>query len=119
MPLLNWFFTQYQVKHRPDGLITLPDGQVIAVETERRLKTKARYQSIIASHLLARTHKHWMYVFYIVPGPQKKRALELLFGSIKHFIVNNQHITLETRHRRVLRIYALDELEYLELKYYS
>ncbi|UJR53908.1 MobC family replication-relaxation protein [Dickeya zeae] len=113
------FLSQYQVKHRPDGLITLPDGQVIAVETERRLKTKARYQSIIASHLLARTHKHWMYVFYIVPDPQKKRALELLFDSIKHVIVSHQPIPLEVRHRNVFRIYTLAELRQLELKRYS
>lgn len=113
------FLSQYQVKHRPDGLITLPDGQVIAVETERRLKTKARYQSIIASHLLARTQKHWIYVFYIVPDLQKKRALELLFGSIKHVIVNHQPIPLEARHRNVFRIYTLDELRQLEPRQYS
>ncbi|EHD22142.1 mobilization protein [Brenneria sp. EniD312] len=113
------FLSQYQVKHRPDGLITLPDGKVIAVETERRLKTKARYQAIIASHLLARTQKHWIYVFYIVPDLQKKRALELLFGSIKHVIVNHQPIPLEARHRNVFRIYTLDELRQLEPRQYS
>lgn len=113
------FLSQYQVKHRPDGLITLPDGQVIAVETERRLKTKARYQSIIASHLLARTQKHWIYVFYIVPDLQKKRALELLFGSVKHVIINHQHIPLEARHRNVFRIYTLAELRQLEPGQYS
>lgn len=109
------FLSQYQVKHRPDGVITLPDGKVIAIETERHLKTRARYQSIIASHLLARTQKHWLYVFYIVPNPQKKRALELLFGSVKHVIVNHQHIQLEERHRNVFRIYTLDELQLLDL----
>lgn len=109
------FLGQYQVKHRPDGLITLPDGQIIAIETERRLKTRARYQSIIASHLLARTRKYWIYVFYIVPDLQKKRALELLFESIRHVIVNHQHIPLETRHRNVFRIYTLDELQRLDL----
>ncbi|MBU9863660.1 molybdopterin-guanine dinucleotide biosynthesis protein MobC, partial [Rahnella aceris] len=76
------FLNRYQTSHRPDGLITLPGGIVIAIETERRLKTKARYQSIIASHLLARTRKDWIYVFYIVPDPQKKRGLERLFDSI-------------------------------------
>lgn len=65
------FISQYQVKHRPDGLLTLPDGNVIAIETERRLKTRSRYQSIIASHLLARTRKQWIYVFYVMPDPQK------------------------------------------------
>ncbi|GKV90969.1 MobC family replication-relaxation protein [Pectobacterium carotovorum] len=107
------FLSRYQVSHRPDGLITLPGGTVIAIETERRLKTRARYQSIISSHLLARTQKHWIYVFYIVPDHQKKRALELLFGSVKHVIINHQHIPLEERHRRVFRIYTLDELKHL------
>jgi len=113
------FLSQYQVKHRPDGLVTLPDGKVIAVETERRLKTKARYQSIIASHLLARTNKYWIYVFYIMPDQQKKRAIELLFDSIKHVIVNHQHIPLEARHRHVFHVYTLDELHQLELHHYA
>lgn len=112
------FLRQYQVKHRPDGVIALPDGKVIAIETERRLKTKARYQSIIASHLLARTQKHWIYVFYIVPDLQKKRALELLFSSVKHVIINHQHIPLEARHRNVCRIYTLNELTHLSLDNY-
>lgn len=34
------FLSQYSVKHRPDGLISLPDGRLIAVENERRIKTK-------------------------------------------------------------------------------
>ncbi|WP_413739262.1 MobC family replication-relaxation protein [Sodalis sp. RH21] len=113
------FHNRYQVSHRPDGVITLPGGTVIAIETERRLKTKARYQSIIASHLLARTHKYWMYVFYIVPDPQKKHAIELLFDSIKHVIVNHQHIPLEARHHHVFHVYTLDELHQLELHRYA
>ncbi len=66
------------------------------------MKTKVRYQSIIVSHLLARTSKHWIYVFYVVPDVQKKRALQLLFDSVKHVIVNNQHVQLEERHRGCL-----------------
>lgn len=97
------FLSQYQVKHRPDGLLMLPDSNVVAIETERRLKTRARYQ--------------WIYVFYVVPDPQKKRALELLFDSIRHVIINHQHIPLEERHHRVFHIYTLCELKHLELKH--
>ncbi len=107
------FRSLYQVKHRPDGVITLPDGTVIAIETERRLKTKARYQSIITSHLLARASKHWIYVFYVVPDSQKKRAIELLFNSVKHVIVNHHLIQLEAKHRDVFRVYSFDELKLL------
>ncbi|MGP3592826.1 MobC family replication-relaxation protein [Vagococcus sp. WN89Y] len=112
------FAKRYQVKHRPDGIITLPDGNIIAVETERNLKTRTRYQSIIASHLLARASKHWRYVFYVVPDEKKKLALELLFASVKHVIVNNHHVPLEAHHRKVFRIYTPDELRQQELERY-
>ncbi|MEI7340905.1 MobC family replication-relaxation protein [Pectobacterium brasiliense] len=111
------FRSSYQVKHRPDGVITLPNGTVIAIETERRLKTKARYQAIITNHLLARTQKHWMYVFYIVPDPQKKLAIELLFNNIKHVIVNHQRTRLEAKHRNVFRVYTVEELKGLDLNF--
>lgn len=109
------FLKRYQVKHRPDGVITLPGGTVIAIETERSLKTRARYQSIIASHLLARSRKHWKYVFYVVPDEQKKQALELMFASMKHVIVTNQHVTLEAHHMNVFRIYTPGELRQLQI----
>lgn len=113
------FLNQYNVKHRPDGLITLPDGRVIAVETERRLKTKARYQSIMASHLMARMDKHWMYVFYVVPDEAKKRALRVILESITHVIAKGQHVQLEEKHRNVFRIYTMEELKHLEISAYA
>ncbi|MEI7146173.1 MobC family replication-relaxation protein [Pectobacterium brasiliense] len=109
------FRSHYRTTHRPDGVITLPNGTVIAIETERRLKTKARYQTIITNHLLARTQKHWMYVFYVVPDPQKKLALKLLLNSVRHAIVNHQRIPLEAKHRHVFRVYTFEELKGLEL----
>lgn len=115
----NTFLNQFNVKHRPDGLITLPNGRRIAIETERSLKTKGRYQQIIASHLKARTQSSWFYVFYIVPDEQKKRALLLLFETIKHVIENNQHVTLEAKHRNVFRVYTMEELKNLELTDYA
>ncbi|OSL75027.1 mobilization protein [Escherichia coli TA054] len=87
------FLSRYQVSHRPDGLITLPAGTMIAIETERHLKTKARYQSIIASHLLARTRKDWIYVFYIVPDPQKNAVLNgsLIASSTSSLTISTSH----------------------------
>ncbi|WP_437214404.1 MobC family replication-relaxation protein [Pectobacterium sp. LFLA-215] len=111
------FRSHYRTTHRPDGVVTLPNGTVIAVETERRLKTKARYQSIITNHLLARTQKHWMYVFYIVPNPQIKRAIERMFNSVTYAIVDHQRIPLEAKHRHVFRIYTVEELKRLALNF--
>ena len=112
------FLSQYQVKHRPDGLLTLPDGNVIAIETERRLKqyphefSGGQLQRIMIAMALINEPD-------VVPDPQKKRALELLFDSIRHVIINHQHIPLEERHRRVFRIYTFDELKHLSLGSYT
>ncbi|WP_235424020.1 MobC family replication-relaxation protein [Citrobacter koseri] len=113
------FLSNYKFKHRPDGLIKLPGGKIVAIETERRLKTKARYQSIMASHLLARTEKHWTYVFYIVPDEQKKRALIMHFDSVKHVIINGLPSALEDKHRGIFRFYTLDELKQLDISNYQ
>lgn len=37
------FRSRYQLYYHLNGVITLPDGTAIAVETERSLKTKAHY----------------------------------------------------------------------------
>jgi hypothetical protein len=115
----NTFLNQFKVKHRPDGLITLPNGKRIAIETERSLKTKARYQQIIQSHLGARASEPplWFNVFYVVPDEQKKRALMLLFENITYVVVNNQQVKLEAKHRRVFRFYTMDELQALDLSH--
>ncbi|NTZ47710.1 molybdopterin-guanine dinucleotide biosynthesis protein MobC [Lelliottia aquatilis] len=113
------FLSRYKTRHRPDGLLTLPGGKMVAIETERRLKTKARYQSIMASHLIARTEKYWTYVFYIVPDEQKKRALIMHFDSIKHVIVNGNPAELEARHRNIFRFYTIDELTRLDINDYK
>lgn len=113
------FISQYSSKHRPDALITLPGGIQIAVETERNLKTKARYQSIMASHLAARTNSDWFYVFYITPDEAKKRILQLMFSNITYVVTNGIRVPLEARHHNVFRFYTIDELKNLELHNYA
>jgi hypothetical protein len=57
-------------------------------------------------------------VFYILPDEQKKRALMLLFDTIKQVIENSQSVTLEAKHRNVFRFYTVDELKDLNLTTY-
>lgn len=100
-----------KVKHRPDGLITLDDGTTVAIETERYLKTPARYTQIMTSHLLARTAGHWINVFYVLPDEQKKLLLMKYFAAIQTLTVNSQKILVEQKFRDVFRFYTLAELE--------
>lgn len=113
------FLSNYKIRHRPDGLITLPGGKIAAIETERRLKTKARYQSIIESHVAARADFHWHYVFYITPDESKKRALKMHFDSIKHFLANGLSYEFNEERRSIFRFYTLDELKQLDISNYQ
>lgn len=107
----NNFLKKFNVKHRPDGLITLPGGQCIAIETERSLKTKARYQAIMASHLHARAERLWFAVLYVLPDVQKKLSLMKIFESIPFVIMNGKPENLLPSHRAVFQFFTLDELK--------
>lgn len=105
------FLAQFDVKHRPDGVITLDSGQCIAIEAERSLKTKARYQEIMKSHLVARKAEKWQYVYYVLPDEQKKLALIKLFDSITFLTFSGRPIMLEPQHREVFKFFTMDELQ--------
>lgn len=104
------FLKQYDVKHRPDGLITLQNGQKIAIETERSLKTKQRYQEIMKSHLVARKAEKWHFVYYVLPDEQKKIALKKMFDDITFLTFSGRPIPIEPSHREVFKFYTVDEL---------
>lgn len=109
------FMAQFDVKHRPDGVITLANGQRIAIETERNLKTKARYQEIMKSHLVAKKAEKWQYVYYVLPDEQKKLALMKLFDSITFLTFSGRPITLEQGHREVFRFFTVEELNNMQI----
>lgn len=111
----NTFLNQFNVKHRPDGVITLPGGQRIAIETERSLKTKARYQAIMASHLHARAQRLWLAVLYVLPDMQKKLSLMKIFESIPLVIMEGKPESLTPSLRAVFQFFTLDELKALPL----
>lgn len=104
------FLSLFKVKHRPDGVATHPNGQRFAIETERRIKTRVRYQEIMKSHLLARTNEDWFFVYYVVPDDQMKLALITLFSSITFLTFNGRPMTLEAKHRNIFKFYTIDEL---------
>ncbi|MGF1903570.1 MobC family replication-relaxation protein [Aliivibrio salmonicida] len=107
------FRKKYPVPHRPDALIVAPNGHTIAIETERTLKTKPRYQEIIKSHLLAKKDDYWIKVIYVVPDIKTKIALTNRFNNITYVNMNNSRITLTDEHRSTFHIFTLDEMKTL------
>ncbi|MGF1903633.1 MobC family replication-relaxation protein [Aliivibrio salmonicida] len=107
------FRKKYPVPHRPDALIVAPNGYTIAIETERTLKTKPRYQEIIKSHLLATKADYWEQVIYVVPDGKTKIALRNRFNNITYVNMNGSRITLTDEHRSTFHIFTLDEIKTL------
>jgi hypothetical protein len=100
------------VRHRPDGVITLSSGAVIAVEAERTLKTRARYISIISSHLAAIDNGHWHYVMYITPDEQGRGSLMRLFDSIRTVTRHRVPVPFTGQNREMFLFRTLGELEH-------
>lgn len=106
------FYSKYSdVKHRPDGVITLPNNINIALEVELNVKTKSRYKNIMTSHLLAITKKHWNCVYYILPSEDKKKLIMKIFDSITMLTVNNNPVILEQKHKNVFMFFTFDEIQ--------
>ena len=99
------------VRHRPDGIITLSSGAIVAVETERSMKTRARYISIINSHLAASDAGCWHYAMYVMPDDKTKESLVRLFVSIRTVMRNSVPVSFDAKQREMFLFRTLDELE--------
>ncbi|MCA6998435.1 MobC family replication-relaxation protein [Dickeya solani] len=106
------FIARYTgVRHRPDGIITLGSGAIVAVETERTMKTRARYISIINSHLAASDAGRWYYAMYVMPDDKTKESLIRLFGSIRTVTRNSVPVPFDAKNREMFLFRTIDELE--------
>ncbi|MBK0015664.1 MobC family replication-relaxation protein [Kosakonia sp. S42] len=106
------FMARYPgVRHRPDGIITLSSGAIVAVETERSLKTRARYINIINSHLAASDTGRWHYAMYVMPDDKTRVSLSRLFDSIRTVIRNNVPVPFDGKNREMFLFRTIAELE--------
>lgn len=106
------FLARYpDVHHRPDGIITLDNGAIVAVETERSMKTRARYINIINSHLAASDAGHWHYAMYVMPDDKTRTSLIRLFDTIKTVMRNNVPVPFDVRNREMFVFRTIEELE--------
>lgn len=106
------FMAQYPgVRHRPDGIITLSSGAIVAVETERSLKTRARYITIINSHLAASDAGCWHYAMYVMPDEKTRVSLGRLFDSIRTVMRNSVPVPFDAQNREMFLFRTIAELE--------
>lgn len=108
------FRSQYDVEHRPDAVMTAPNGYTIAIETERTLKHVSRYRSIFKSHILAKQKGYWSAVFYVVPNDNVRGLLEKRFDKIDYIQFDLSKHPFEHHRSKLVRTFTLDEIRVLK-----
>jgi hypothetical protein len=93
----------------PDAVVTSPEGQSIALEIEREVKSVKRYKQIILSHLLNRRKGHWSSIFYLCPNNDLALRLKRVFENLGAVDFNGKKIILTSEHLQHFRFYGYDE----------
>lgn len=94
----------------PDALVDM-NGQTVAIEVERTIKTAKRYADIIASHLRAARDGHWAKVIYLCPDEKVKKQLMKVFFSVKELKFEGQVFQLKDAHYQKFSFYTYMDLE--------
>jgi DNA-binding PadR family transcriptional regulator len=106
---------QSSLNHRPDAIVTHPNGRVVAFEMERTLKSTKRYQSILAGFYNAIQKDDIQGVLYVCNHEQLERVLKRTFSKLigKNYLRNGVPITISAElinsYIKVTNINALKE----------
>lgn len=92
---------------RPDALVTSPEGHKVAIEIERTIKTRKRYEQVISTYLQAIKQKDYDYVIYLSPT-EITSNLERFFRQINEVPVHGQRIAITEKHHEKFKFYALE-----------
>jgi DNA-binding PadR family transcriptional regulator len=98
----RWLNGKYLSKHivqRPDAIVTWEGDVRWAVEYERTVKTRKRYEVIFSKYLQAIKAGDFSFIHYICPDELFAARLQKLFSSIISVPVAGQRITLNEKHR--------------------
>ena len=97
-----------QIGKRPDAIVTKLNQQIIAVELERTVKTKKRYEAIFSYYLQAIKQGQYQSVHYVCPSPEFATRLKRLFNLIESVPVAGERVKIQDKHRQKLPVFSLD-----------
>lgn len=87
---------------RPDALARHPRLGMVAVECERNVKTRKRYQAIIESHLAGMKQGKFSAAVWACPTPEIAAAVRRILDSIEYLKVLGQSVRLGADERAKL-----------------
>lgn len=83
----------------PDSIAVSPDGEVIAIEVERTIKTRKRYEAIISAYLQMIKKGKIASVVYVCPDADVAPRLSRIFESIDAVPVAGNRVSINDEHR--------------------
>ena len=96
------------IKKRPDAIATNTEGQIVAIELERSIKTLKRYEAIFAIYLQMMKRDEYAKVHYVCPDANFAPRLQRMFELIKAVPVAGERVPITEKHRARFPVYALD-----------
>lgn len=97
------------LEKRPDAVVMNRQGQRIAIELERTVKTRKRYEVIFSLYLQAIKRGEYHMVHYVCPDPDFAARLHRLFGTIESVPVANERVKLNEKHRARFTVFSLHD----------
>ena len=94
---------------RPDALVKDLSGRKIAVELERTVKSKKRYEVIFAAYLQAIKRNEYDYIHYVCSDPEFAARLKRLFQMITAVPIAGQRATIGEKHHARFPVHALKQ----------
>ena len=99
----------FRVKNRPDAIVRDLSGESVAIEVERTIKTKKRYQQIMASHLQQVKVNSWERIIYLSPEKNMADRLKRIFRSIDYVVVNKNRVAVSERHHARFKFHSMND----------
>ncbi|MGK0234200.1 MAG: hypothetical protein ACI9EK_000723 [Psychroserpens sp.] len=104
---INGKYLPKNINQRPDAIATWNNGAIWAVEYEKTVKSRPRYQSIKSNFLQAIKAGKYHYIHYVCPDDLFAARLQKLFSSIESVPVGGQRVMLNEKHRSKFIISSL------------
>lgn len=89
---------------RPDALARHPSRGVLAVECERHVKTRKRYEMIVGSHLSSIKTGAFSGVVWACPTTEIAQTVRQIIGGIGYAVVQGERIKLGPADREKLHV---------------
>ncbi|MES9844889.1 MAG: MobC family replication-relaxation protein [Candidatus Sedimenticola sp. 6PFRAG5] len=99
----------------PDAIATDPQGQRVAIEIERTIKSRKRYSEILVSHLSQRKAGSWQKILYLSPTTDFAARVQRVFFSISQAKHQGQAFNVTDEHRQPFSFYSLNSGEWLTM----